>query len=91
MDEQARARDLAEALLSGPDPRPDCRHAVVDGGRLDDAAALLRAAGIQARSLLLDAAVHFSLLACAGPCRLMVVQTLGGNETLLRDLGPPGR
>ena len=39
----------------------------------------------------LDAAVHFSLLAGAGPCRLMAVQTLGGNETLLRYLGSAGR
>ena len=39
----------------------------------------------------LDAAVHFSLLAGAGPCRLMVVQTLGGNETFLRYLGSAGR
>ena len=55
MDEQARARGLAEALLSGPDPRPDCRHAIVDGGRFDDLSALLQSAGIQARSLFLDA------------------------------------
>ena len=39
----------------------------------------------------LDASVHFSLLAGAGPCRLMVVQTLGGNETLLRYLGSATR
>ena len=39
----------------------------------------------------LDAAVHFSLLAGAGPCRLMVVQTPNGNETLLRYLGSAGR
>ncbi len=38
-----------------------------------------------------DAAVHLSLLAGAGRCRLMVVQTPNGNETLLRHLGPASR
>ncbi len=55
MDEQARVRGLADILTSGPDPRPDCRHAVVDGARFDNAAAVLGGAGIQARSLFLDA------------------------------------
>ncbi len=55
MDSQARARGLAELLTSGPEPRPDCRHAVVDGARFDDASATLGRAGIPARSLFLDA------------------------------------
>ena len=39
----------------------------------------------------LDAAVHFSLLAGAGRCRVMVVQTLGGHPVPLRELGSAAR
>ena len=39
----------------------------------------------------LDATVHFSLLAGAGPCRVMAVQTPGGYPTPVRYLGSTGR
>ena len=39
----------------------------------------------------LDAAVHFSLLAGAGRCRVMAVQTPGGHPTPLRYLGSASR
>ena len=39
----------------------------------------------------LDAAVHFSLLAGAGRCRVMVVQTPDGHPTPLRYLGSASR
>ncbi len=55
MDKQARAQALAEALIAGPEPRPDCRHAVVDGACFDDVSATLDRAGILARALFLDA------------------------------------